>query len=63
MSNKYILEMNYGCNINIEVEEEDLDKAITKAKELINKDVEILDTSQIHASDLMFEEVTYSEKI
>lgn len=60
---KYVIEMSYICNVNVEIEGETLKDAINKAKELVNKEVTILGTNQVDISELMFDDVTYFEML
>lgn len=60
---KYTIEMYYGTNITVTVDEaKSTDEAVEKAKKVVKEQVHILDSRNVDVEDLMFEEVTFVDK-
>ena len=62
---EFIIEMNYGLNVNVSVEADTQEEAVEKAKLLVENYVTVMDSrcvnrrESVHPSELFFEDVTF----
>jgi nitrogen fixation protein len=63
MKSCYCVELEYGVVITANVAAESIEEAIEKAKKDIEREIIVLDNSDICVGDLKFKNVNYYEEI